>query len=73
MYVVYRNPSDYPDKFVVRHYVVISGAVLVEDGPPMAVVDTLEDARGSIATTAGELVRLPRHKDDDPVIVEVWV
>jgi hypothetical protein len=67
MYVIYKNPKDYPDKFVVRFWVVESGSI--NPGPLICLVDTIEDARSSIPTN---VVKMPVFKDDDPVIEEVW-
>ena len=39
-YCIYKNPSDYPDKFVVRHW---DG--LKPDTEPLMVSDTLDEAR----------------------------
>lgn len=70
MYVVYRNPSDYPGKYVVREWSLSPGGVLCANMNPHAVADTIEDARESIPDDAA---RLLRHAEDDPVIEETWV
>lgn len=69
MCTVYFNPSDYPGKFVVRFWVVTAAGV-EKSAEPMAVVDTLEEARAAIPRGA---VRLDRSEHDEPVIVEVWI
>lgn len=71
MYVIYWSPKDYPDKFVVREW-----ATARADGRiaralfPMAVVDTLEQARAALPDG---LVNCRRDEDDDPAILEVWL
>lgn len=69
LWTICDSPSDYPGKFVVRQHFVGAAsqfaAVL-----PAAVVDSLEAAREHIPYG---LVHCPRHKNDDPVIVETWV
>lgn len=65
IYCIYKNPSDYPNKFVVRCF--------WNDKPeqkPFAVVDKLEDARFQLPKG---LYCINRHKFDDPVIVETWL
>ncbi len=70
MFTVYWNPKDYPNKFVVRRW-------LVSDKEPepvpmelVAVASTLEEIRSKIP---GSLHCLRRFKEDDPAIVEVWL
>jgi len=62
--VVYKNPSDYPGKYVAR---------LWSFGKPTEVVivgDTLADVRSAIPTG---FIRLAPSVGDDPVIVETWI
>jgi hypothetical protein len=67
MYTVYRFPSDYPDKWVVRRWAVYAGGPV----PGQAVVfDTLERARTSLPPGLCRLERSPR---DEPQIYEVWL
>jgi hypothetical protein len=67
MWVVYRSPSDYPGKFVVRRWSIADA--LEPELKPEGVVDTLEEARDLIPPG---LVCLDRLPSDDPVIKEVW-
>jgi hypothetical protein len=67
-HVVYKNPLDYPHKFVVRKQWVERGAVIAS--PDCTVHDTLEAARASVPEGA---ILVPRSPDDDPVIVESWM
>ncbi len=65
MYVIYKQPSDYPKNYVVRRWVND-----IPDKEPHAVVDTWEEARKTI----------PKGKfcihglgNEDPVIIETWI
>lgn len=62
---VYKNPTDYPDKYVARVFDVNKATNLA------AVADTYEGLLEAIPT--GNMVRLERNPNDDPVIVETWV
>ena len=68
-YVVFRNPRDYPNKFVVRRQHVRAGHVEIE-ATPLAVVDTVREAHEALPDG---LVYIPPSPNDDPVIVEIWV
>jgi hypothetical protein len=68
MYTIYRNPRDYPGRFVVRRSLV--GTEICKDAEPLIVCDSLEEARDAIP---GELVCITRSIEDDPVIVETWL
>lgn len=68
-YAIYQNPTDYPNKFVLRKWTIGPGTTLAEVNP-VAVVDSLEDARDSVPEG---LFLIPRSQEDDPVIVEVWI
>jgi hypothetical protein len=68
--VIYRNPSDFPGKYVVRRQWAGRGGVLIEPGT-LAVVDTLDQARAAVPPEQD--TRLNRQPDDDPCIVEVWL
>lgn len=66
-YVVYRYPSDYPHKWVVRAWSIKPGRYYA--GPVVAVEDQLDVAR--LAIPDG-LVNVGRYGEDDPVVYEVW-
>jgi len=68
-WTVYRNPLDYPGKFVVRRFDV-SQPPPMPDPEPWAVSNTLEEAR---ATLPGWAVVLARSEHDEPQIVETWI
>jgi hypothetical protein len=69
---VYENPSDYPGKIVVR-VAVITGGGARPMPLPLAVCDTLDEARASIEEHHPGLIRMHRMPGDDPVIVETWL
>ncbi len=68
LYVVYRNPSDFPGQYVVRRQTAGPGVIL-KDARPLAIGD-LTQVRAALPTG---LVRLERDPNDDPCIFEVWV
>lgn len=69
-YVVYENPADFPDSFVVRRWNIVRGqSEPVPELLPLAITDTIEAAR--IRIPQG-LVRLDRWPQDDNCIVEIW-
>lgn len=70
LYVIYRNPRDYPGKFVVREHAVTHDTGIVIVDPPLAVVGSLAAARNAVP--AG-LYNMGRMADDEPQIVEVWI
>lgn len=71
MWTVYKNPSDYPGKYVVRRSVAGPGGTLRHDPFPIVVAETIEEARLSLPQVG--LHCIPRYAEDDPVIVEVWL
>jgi hypothetical protein len=69
MWVVTKNPSDYPGKFVARlNYITAEGRFSLAGEPLTA--DSLDALRAKLPLG---LHRLPRWAHDDPVIVEVWL
>lgn len=72
LYTVYFGTSDFPDKYVVRRWVV-EGGQSFPDANPTAIADTLEEARRLLDIKAPGLTRLPRNPLDDKVIVESWI
>lgn len=65
LWTVYERPLDYPNSYVARLW----------DGehPTASIVIAadLESLRGQLMEM--RLSRIPRHSDDDPVVVEVWL
>ena len=70
MFVIYERPRDYPDKFVVRVWVI--GAVKGEPVPTQyfMLADTLEAARKFIPYG---LVCINRSESDELQIIESWI
>ena len=69
IFTVYRNPSDYPGRFVVRRF-RIAGGIARADVEPWSVDDTIFEARKAIPEG---LTWMSRSDRDDPVIAEVWL
>jgi hypothetical protein len=67
-YVVTQNPSDYPGKFVVRHWLFCEDGRALVRRAPECVVDTLVQARQSIPPG----YFLSAFEEEEKVIVEVW-
>lgn len=68
MFTVYRDPLDYPGKFVVRRFAIGPGVVR-SLRPLFAIGDSLEAVRRQLPEG---LTCLARCEQDDPVIVETW-
>lgn len=69
MYVVTHNPSDFPDKFVVRKWRIHSGGC--EPTAEYETFDKLDEVRQKMREHGKSC--LARHPMDDPVIVETWL
>ena len=69
MHVIYKYPKDYPDDYAVREHFITAGGKMFTSLVSYR-HKTLEDARASVQE--GRFC-VPRHPDDDPVIVESWV
>ncbi|AWN05581.1 hypothetical protein SEA_JEFE_89 [Microbacterium phage Jefe] len=67
-YTIYDHPSDYPEKFVLRAWLVENGVVSAYE--PVGLADSLEDARALVPNGRRKIGRL---RDDDPAIVESWI
>ena len=68
IWTVYQSPDDYPGKFVARRFDIRPG----ESRPTQdyLIAETLESLR--LQMPPG-LTRVPRHPNDLPTIVEVWL
>lgn len=64
LWTIYDRPSDYPESFVARKFIVLPTDEVI-------VRDTLAEVREAIGSRA--LVRIERSPLDDPKIVEVWL
>lgn len=74
-YVLYKNPLDFPGRFVVRRWHIDGTAPggFRPDQHVMANCKTLEGARMAIRKASLNAVCIPRHPTDDPTIREVWI
>lgn len=70
MWVIYEHPTDAPDHFVVRRWVVNGGVIYMDRTASLA-----PDLAGARAMIPLGLVKLPAgsHGRDDPAIREVWL
>ena len=68
LYVVYFNPSDFPNQHVARRQTAGRGTVAIAADP--LVVGTYEQV---LAALPDGLTRLERDPNDDPCILEIWV
>lgn len=67
IWTVYERPLDHPHKFVARRWVSLLAPAPTSD---VILADDLGALRKKLP--AG-FVRMPRHPEDDPVIVETWI
>jgi hypothetical protein len=67
-WTIYENPSDYPNKYVVRECTVLGGTIV--HSPEAKVCDSLDAARQQVPPW---LVNIGRQPLDEPQIKEVWV
>lgn len=69
MYVIYKNPTDFPGQFVSRrHSIGKTGSQ--PDLLPRCIANNLKDVRDDLPQG---LVKMPRDKNDDACIVETWI
>lgn len=71
--VVYKNPSDFPGKFVARSQRALANGTIQAAVEPLIVADTLEAVQLTIQRTRPGLIRLPRYPHDDVAIYETWI
>lgn len=68
-FTVYDHPSDFPDEYVVRRFVVTAGRIEPREvfarSRNLAILRRLMESSGKTC--------LSRCVDDDPNIVETWV
>lgn len=67
-YVIYNNPSDCPNKFVVRKWLIVGSKIIPSN--VVGAEDTLEEARKLVPD---EFSLLPLFDNDDPCIEEVYI
>lgn len=61
---IYKNPKDYPGKYIARLWDVDRPTNIV------AIAESLEEIR---ETKPADMVIMQRQPQDDPVIVETWI
>jgi len=69
VWVIYHRPKDYPDGYVLRCQYAMPGGT-TEISKDAWFGDTLESLR---AIVPPGLVRMSRHPNDEPHIVETWI
>jgi len=70
MHVIYARPKDHPEHFVVRRWAVTPGKPEPVPDQECHLTISLHLARAFVPRG---LFCLPRDKNDDPAIVEVWL
>jgi hypothetical protein len=68
MWTVYDHPTDYPNQFVARKFLVNSKEIVRTND--MFFADTLEEIRDLLPLG---LTNLHRRVGDDPNIIETWI
>ena len=69
IWTVYDHPSDHPDIFVARRWIVGEGG----HRPTMETIGSTDLERLRDELEARGLVCLPREPGDDPKIIENWI
>jgi hypothetical protein len=69
IFVIYKEPSDYPGKWVIREQRIKAGSVEIM-AQPYGVFDDLLEARDAIPIG---LYQMPRQEGDHPDIFECWI
>ena len=70
IWTVYARPKDYPDLFVARRFDIVHGELQACPSDDVVTASSLQELREMLPMG---LTRLPRHADDEPQIVEVWI
>lgn len=68
-YVIYFNPTDFPNKHVVRGFEIKDGDTIPQQYPE-CVVNTIDEARSYIPKG---MIWIDRFENDDPCIVESYL
>lgn len=67
-YVFYKKPRDYPDKFVVRKFLIS-----LERGVEQAEIVGLFDNQEAARKYMDGMAFIMRSPEDDPTILGVWI
>lgn len=71
-WTIYDHPKDYPNQFIARaSYLNRAGKLVITQS--IILGETLEEVREQVQKQDPFLTRMARDKNDDPVIVEVWL
>lgn len=70
IWTVYRSPSDYPGKWVLRAWDIVRGSPSAQPRHECDVADSLDEIRELLPPG---LHCLGREHADDPVIYESWI
>lgn len=73
LYAIYHDTADFPGKYAVRRWFVTGEGRMGCDVAPIAVVGSLDEARGAIITAKPGAHPIKRNPTDDPVLVETWL
>jgi hypothetical protein len=71
MWTVYDHPSDYPDKWVARKWLVDGSGTCPTD--EVLIASSLENIRELLQILHPGVTRICRDGSDDPCIAEVWI
>lgn len=72
IWVVYDHPIDFPDQFVARKFLGINPTDDYYSDKSLAAVREWIYSEAS-KCGLGQPYRMPRHPNDDPVILETWM
>lgn len=67
MYVIYERPRDYPDRYVLRQWIIDGEA---RPTGWFVVAETLDAVRKFVPR---QCIRFERNPSDEPQIVESWI
>jgi hypothetical protein len=73
-FCVYDHPIDYPNSYVARRWYtgsMVGNTAVIPDRDEFIVASDLETIRNEMRKKG--LTQVPRHVDDDPVILEIWI
>lgn len=69
--VIYKNPKDYPSKYVARRFnIIASGPTPTEE---VFFSDTLKQIRMQVMERYPNLLQIERDPNDEKHIYEVWI
>ena len=69
MWVICKNPSDYPGFYTARIYVLHEGKIVHPSGS----LFFSHNLKGIRAKLPPGLNRVERSEEDDPVVIESWI